>query len=85
MRMASTVRVKIHSLVSCGVEATEPTISFEPGQVVLSVTDKPQVSAAPAACVCGEIVNFEILRRLPRGTQIHFMRSGRETVSGYVP
>jgi hypothetical protein len=84
-RTASTVRVKIHSAVTCGAEASEPTIRFESGLVILSVKEKTGRSGALAACLCGEIVNFEILRPLPRGTRVQFARPGRETVTGTVP
>jgi hypothetical protein len=84
-RTASTVRVKIHSAVTCGAEASEPTITFEAGRVVLSVKEKAGPSGALAACLCSEVVNFEILRPLSRGTQILFTRPGREALSGTVP
>jgi hypothetical protein len=84
-RTASAVRVKINSAVTCGAEAAEPTIRFEAGQVILAVKDKTNPSGALAACLCSEIVNFEILRPLAAGTQIHFMRPGRQAVTGAVP
>jgi hypothetical protein len=84
-RTASAVNVKIHSAVTCGAAAAEPTIRYEAGRVILAVKEKTNPSGALAACLCGEIVNFEILRPLARGTQIHFMRPGRETVVGTVP
>jgi hypothetical protein len=82
---ASIVRVKIHSAVTCGAEASEPTIKFKGGLVILAVKEKAGPSGALAACLCGELVNFEILRPLAHGTQIQFMRQARETVTGTVP
>ena len=63
MSSRSTAQTR-NGAVICGAQAAEPTIRFETGRVILAVKEKTNPSGALAACLCGEIVNFEILRPL---------------------